>query len=151
MGSPECQAEGVGLCLLTLFLASFIMDSKASKLLSVWTQPPRATPGQGGWLGGDRLAPVLAQSCQRRLLSLILSDAKSYHDFGSKAPSTWPEDRLWAKCCTKTLPVLHLPQLGSWLEANLGFGSLPPQPRSAPNLCPLQDLYTEVLKCQVLT
>lgn len=51
MGSPACQAEGGGLCLLTLFLASFIMDSKASKLLSVWTQHPHATPGRAGGLG----------------------------------------------------------------------------------------------------
>lgn len=47
MGSLECQAEGVGLCLLTLFLASFIIDSKASEGPSLCTQRTDAATGRG--------------------------------------------------------------------------------------------------------
>lgn len=50
MGSLECQAEGVGLCLLTLLLASLIMDSKASEGPSLCTQ---RTDAATGWARGQ--------------------------------------------------------------------------------------------------
>ena len=80
VGGPGVPGEGVGICVLTLLLASFIMDPTASKVPSLQA----LCPGRAG----HRLMPALGWSCQRCIISLILGDAKVYHAYGSNIPST---------------------------------------------------------------